>query len=82
MFLLNSKSPSFKPLVSTIIGPRLPAMVSILRPKLQKKINFKFHTRSPLSRTEPPLPVNVRGRDWKAGIDEGEESDAAAHLVS
>ena len=49
--------------------------------ELAKKINLKFHTR-PLSRTEPPLPVNVRGRVWKAGIDEGEESDAAAHLVS
>ena len=50
--------------------------------ELAKKINSKFHTRSPLSRTEPPLPVNVRGRVWKAGIDQGEESDAAAHLVS
>ena len=37
---------SFKPLVSTIIGPLLPAMVSILKPHL---FPHKFYSQLPLS---------------------------------
>ena len=44
--LLLIEVTSFKPLVSTIIGPLLPAMVSILKPHL---FPHKFYPQLPLS---------------------------------